>query len=69
MKKVYLVGFDVRTRVIVDESEIEGDLDTFLIEKARSQIMSEAYDYLNGDNLTECDEDEECPYDEEFDNR
>ena len=72
MNKAYLVTFEVCTRVTADvpegfdpnvlvttESRAAFDV---IVEQARHQIAVCAEEYLDGDNVTECVEDVECPY-------
>lgn len=70
MKKAFLVSFDVMTRVVIDVPEgasvedIENDDKLFdqLVSQARDHVLEDPFNYLCGDNLSETQEDEECPY-------
>lgn len=74
-KKAYLVTFTSTTRVVVDVPD-NVDVDNLnlinskdasvfysIIQKARGNIVENAWDYLYGDNA-EVVEDKECPYGE-----
>ena len=68
-KKAFLVDFSVRTRVVVNLPERkkettelnDNDVD-IIASAARDKILSDAKDYICPDNLTEINEDFECPY-------
>lgn len=66
MKKAFLVEFNVRTRVLLDESK-DPDKDEYafaeLVRTARKQMLDDNIEnYLCGDNA-QIEEDIECPYD------
>lgn len=63
MKKAFLVDFNVRTRVVVDlDGKTEEEVDEAAIAAARQNILSDAENYIIGDNCTEIEPDEECPF-------
>ena len=74
MKKAYLVTFEVTTRVVADVPE---DFDPNncnfcntphalafdgVVAEARKHIVEDAENYLYGDNISEFNPDDECPY-------
>lgn len=62
MKKAFLVDFSVRTRVIVDlDGKTKEEIDDAAIAAARQNILSDAGNYIIGDNCTGIEPDEECP--------
>ena len=65
MKKAHLVLVSMATRVVVDENTTEQDI----IQLANAQIMDNII--VNGifENVEEISDDNECPYDENFDNQ
>ena len=65
MKKAHLVLVSMATRVVVDENTTEQDI----IQLANAQIMDNII--VNGifENVEEILDDNECPYDENFDNQ
>lgn len=63
--KAYLVNFSVTTRVLSDETNKDKLVDE-LSKKAREQILKAPDTYLYGDNM-EFEEDEEMPFDTEYD--
>ena len=84
MKTAFLVDFNPRTRVVVEVpdnfsidkswekmTEEEHDAYDYIIQRAREQILMSAEEYLTGDNLSQIEEDTECPFgtfDEDLDN-
>lgn len=62
-KTAYLFDFSVCTRVVADPDDFEDEYQLFgyLCHKARENILSDAENYLCGDNGDYC-EDEECPF-------
>ena len=61
-KKAYLVEFAPMTRVIVEDTGNEEDMENKAVEKAAEWIRLHPGDYIYGDNLMEVREDTECPY-------
>jgi hypothetical protein len=64
MKKAYLVYVSLATRVVVDENTTEQDI----IKLANANILDNIITDGIFENVEEVIEDEECPYDKEFDN-
>lgn len=64
MKKAYLVYVSLATRVVVDENTTEQDI----IKLANANILDNIIADGIFENVEEVIEDEECPYDKEFDN-
>jgi len=65
MKKVAkLVYVSLATRVIVDENASESEI----LEKAKNKFLNKIGTELS-EHLEEIVDDEECPFDEEFDNQ
>ena len=64
MKKAYLVYVSLATRVVVDENTTEQDI----IKLANANILDNIITDGIFENVEELIEDEECPYDKEFDN-
>jgi hypothetical protein len=64
MKKAYLVYVSLATRVVVDENTTEQDI----IKLANANILDSIITDGIFENVEELIEDEECPYDKEFDN-
>ena len=64
MKKAYLVHVSLATRVVVDENTTEQDI----IKLANANILDNIINDGIFENVEEVIEDEECPYDKEFDN-
>lgn len=64
MKKAYLVYVSLATRVVVDDNATEQDI----IKLANTNILNNIIADGIFENVEEVVEDEECPYDEEFDN-
>jgi len=73
VKRAFLVSFCPMTRVVVevpvfydpgaeDMDAEEQDVTDRIIRTAREQILSEAAEYINGDNLDRIEEDDEMPY-------
>lgn len=75
MKKAYLVEYSIKTRVVIDvpddykpfDYKGESITDGILIAKAGDKILSDAQNYIIGDNITYVEEDLEMPYDPEHD--
>jgi hypothetical protein len=63
MKKAYLVYVSLATRVVVDENATEQDI----IELANAQIMDNIIFDGIFENVEEVLDDDECPYDADFD--
>jgi len=63
MKKAYLVYVSLATRVVVDENTTEQDI----IRLANANILDNIIVDGIFENVEEVIEDEECPYDKEFD--
>ena len=65
MKKAHLVFVSMATRVVVDENATEQDI----IKLANAQIIDNII--VNGifENVEEVLDDDECPYDADFDNQ
>jgi uncharacterized protein (UPF0212 family) len=57
-----LVSVTLMTRVIVDEGATEQDILELAIPKLSEKLMDEPYEHIE-----EIVDDEECPYDSEFD--
>jgi hypothetical protein len=57
-----LVSVTLMTRVIVDEGATEQDILELAIPKLSEKLMDEPYEHIE-----EIVDDEECPYDPEFD--
>jgi hypothetical protein len=64
MKKAYLVYVSLATRVVVDDNATEQDI----IKLANANILDNIITDGIFENVEEVLEDEECPYDKEFDN-
>ena len=64
MKKAYLVYVSLATRVVVDDNATEQDI----IKLANANILNNIITDGILENVEEVIEDEECPYDKEFDN-
>jgi hypothetical protein len=64
VKKAYLVYVSLATRVVVDENTTEQDI----IKLANANILDNIITDGIFENVEELIEDEECPYDKEFDN-
>ena len=64
MKKAYLVYVSLATRVVVDENTTEQDI----IKLANANILDNIITDGIFENVEKLIEDEECPYDKEFDN-
>ena len=64
MKKAYLVYVSLATRVVVNENTTEQDI----IKLANANILDNIIADGIFENVEEVIEDEECPYDKEFDN-
>jgi len=64
MKKAYLVYVSLATRVVVDDNATEQDI----IKLANANILNNIITDGIFENVEEVIEDEECPYDKEFDN-
>lgn len=56
-KKAYLVTFSITTRVVAEEDD-----DYAIDQAAVERILEEPSGYICRDNITEVDEDIECPY-------
>jgi len=67
MKKAKLITFSITTRVLVDDGESEEKQFDEAVKSARAKIMDNAKDVIHGDNVVELDDDEEMPYDPEYD--
>ena len=63
MKKAHLVYVSIATRVVVDENATEQDI----IELANAQIMDNLIFDGIFENVEEVLDDDECPYDPDFD--
>lgn len=67
IKRAYLIGFEVMTRVVVDvptdekDIDIDAVLDTAIL-KAREQIGNDIRNRIVSDNLTVFEEDKIMPY-------
>lgn len=68
-KIAYLVDFSIRTRVVVDVDDNLEEKDPWMNDGLFDDVYSKAYDnvlsdlpnYLSCENITEIDEDTECP--------
>lgn len=58
-----LVRFEITSRVIVNDS----DTDEQAVEKAMEKVATNPMGYLCYDNVAAVEDDNECPYDPEFD--
>ena len=65
MKKAHLVYISMATRVVVDENATEQDI----IKLANAQIINNIIADGIFENVEEVLEDNECPYDADFDNK
>jgi hypothetical protein len=65
MKKAHLVYVSMATRVVVDENATEQDI----IKLANAQIINNIIADGIFENVEEVLEDNECPYDSDFDNQ
>jgi|LakMenEpi12Oct12_1017442.scaffolds.fasta_scaffold08372_2 hypothetical protein len=65
MKKAHLVYVSMATRVVVDENATEQDI----IKLANAQIINNIIADGIFENVEEVLEDNECPYDADFDNK
>ena len=65
MKVAFLVSFCPMTRVVIeagDPENLTAEEQDLLVAKAREQIMQDANNKLNGENIDELRHDDECPY-------
>lgn len=70
MKTAFLVSFCPMTRVVIDvenANNLTDEEQNKLIAKAREQIVEDANNKLNGENIDEVRADDVCPYDSKFD--
>ena len=65
MKKAHLVYVSIATRVVVDENATEQDI----IQLANAQIIDNIIVDGIFENVEEVLEDDECPYDADFDDK
>lgn len=65
MKKAHLVYVSIATRVVVDENATEQDI----IKLANAQIIDNIIVDGIFENVEEVLEDDECPYDADFDDK
>jgi hypothetical protein len=65
MKKAHLVYVSMATRVVVDENATEQDI----IKLANAKIINNIIADGIFENVEEVLEDDECPYDADFDNK
>ena len=65
MKKAHLVYVSIATRVIVDENATKQDI----IKLANAQIIDNIIADGIFENVEEVLDDDECPYDADFDNK
>ena len=65
MKKAHLVYVSIATRVVVDENATEQDI----IQLANAQIIDSIIVDGIFENVEEVLEDDECPYDADFDDK
>lgn len=56
-KKAYLVTFSITTRIVAEE-----DNDYEIDQAAIQRVLENPSGYICRDNITEVDEDTECPY-------
>jgi hypothetical protein len=61
--KAKLVRFEITSRVIVNDS----DTDEQAVEKAMEKVANNPMGYLCHDNVANVEDDNECPYNPEFD--
>lgn len=64
-KTAFLVSFCPMTRVVIDAADPENlttEEQDKLVALAREQIMQDATNKLNGENIDEVRPDNECPY-------
>lgn len=63
MKKAYLVTIEVRTRVVVDVTNLNTpeEIEDVAITQAVGKILRNPDGYLLNENCTEVAEDNECP--------
>ena len=66
-KVAMIVEYSIRTRVLVDADKDENIQQIQAMTKARNNILEDPESYLLWDNVIEIEEDEECPYDPEYD--
>ena len=65
MKVAFVVSFCPMTRVVIEVGNPENltaEEQDLLVAKGREQIMQDADNKLNGDNIDEVRKDDECPY-------
>lgn len=64
-KTAFLVSFCPMTRVVIDvqnPDRLTDEEQDLLVAKAREQILENADERINGDNIDEVRPDDECPY-------
>lgn len=69
MKKAIIVEYNFMTRIIVDEDILEKGSETFdkIVKMTKQKIQDKLDNGELGDNFSEWYDDEEVPYNEEFD--
>lgn len=67
MKKAYLVEFIITTRIIAEECELDEESKINLIAQATDKFKKQATPLIEEANSVMVTEDQDCPYDEEFD--
>jgi hypothetical protein len=69
-KKAYIVDIDLVIRVIADEDLDPNidykDFDKMIFEKFKSRLDEEGSSFIT-EGITDIEEDEDCPYDPEYD--
>jgi len=69
-KKAYIVDIDLVIRVIADEDLDPNidykDFDKMIFEKFKSRLKEEGSSFIT-EGITDIEEDEDCPYDPEYD--
>jgi len=66
-KKAKLVEFSIMTRVLVDDKVDGQALELQAFHLAKNKILDDPRSFLYIENMIEIEDDEECPYDPEFD--
>lgn len=66
-KKAKIVEFSIRTRVLVDAFADQDVQELQAFHSARNNILEAPETYLYIENMCELEDDEECPYDPEYD--
>ncbi len=63
MKITKLVRYSICTRVVVNDTDNEDEITRV----ANNKLLNDPRGYICGENISEIEDDTECPYDPEFD--